>query len=90
LSVGNVLPFNIKKITNRLLSTAFYTKTIAGLTINVPVVYMARYVIVLRREVKHHYEGHWKGWALKIETFWALKWQRAKQVPFKPQKIELR
>ncbi len=38
-------------------------------TINVHVVYMARYVIVLRRTVQHHYEGHWKGWALKIETF---------------------
>ncbi len=28
---------------------------------------MARYIMVLR--VQHHYEGHWKGWALKIETF---------------------
>ncbi len=26
---------------------------------------------------KIHFEGHWNGWALKIETFWALKWQRA-------------
>ncbi len=25
------------------------------------------------------HEGHWKGWALKIETFWTLKWPRAKQ-----------
>ncbi len=23
--------------------------------------------------MQHHYEGHWKGWALKIETFWAQK-----------------
>jgi hypothetical protein len=21
-----------------------------------------------------HYKGYWKGWALEIETFWALKW----------------
>jgi hypothetical protein len=31
-----------------------------------------------------HFEGDWKGMALKIETFWALKWQRAKRVPFRP------
>jgi hypothetical protein len=31
-----------------------------------------------------HFEGDWKGLALKIETFWALKWQRAKRVPFRP------
>jgi hypothetical protein len=24
-----------------------------------------------------HYKGHCKGWALKIETFWALIWQLA-------------
>ncbi len=44
--------------------TALLSTTI---TINVPVVFMARYVMILRGE--HHYEGHWKGWALKIETF---------------------
>ncbi len=27
-----------------------------------------------------HFEGHWKGWALKIETFWALKWSRCFEV----------
>jgi hypothetical protein len=26
------------------------------------------------------------GWALEIKTFWALKWQRAKRVPFEPKK----
>jgi hypothetical protein len=31
-----------------------------------------------------NFEGHWKRLALKIETFWALKWQRAKRVPFGP------
>jgi hypothetical protein len=25
-------------------------------------------------KVQHHYSGHWKGWALKIETFLGLKW----------------
>jgi hypothetical protein len=29
-----------------------------------------------------HFDGHWKGWALKLRIFWALKWQRAKRVPF--------
>ncbi len=29
-----------------------------------------------------HYEGHWKGWAWKQRLFWALKWLRAKRVPF--------
>ena len=22
---------------------------------------------------KSHYKGQWKGWAMKVETFWALK-----------------
>jgi hypothetical protein len=35
-------------------------------TINVPCVFMARYVMILRGQ--HHYEGHRKGCALKIET----------------------
>jgi hypothetical protein len=31
-----------------------------------------------------HFEGHWKGWALKIETFFGpWEWQRAKQAPFR-------
>jgi hypothetical protein len=30
-----------------------------------------------------------RGWALKIETFWALKWQRAKHVLFWPKKVEI-
>jgi hypothetical protein len=29
-----------------------------------------------------HFDGHWKEWAFKIETFLALKLQRAKRVPF--------
>jgi hypothetical protein len=37
---------------------------------------------------KIHYEGHWKGWALEIKTFWALKWLRAKREPFSPKKVE--
>jgi hypothetical protein len=30
--------------------------------------------------VQHHYEGHWKGWALKIETFLGPEMARAKPV----------
>jgi hypothetical protein len=36
--------------------------------------------------VQHHYEGHWKGWALKIETFLGPEMARAKRVPFGPKK----
>jgi hypothetical protein len=36
-----------------------------------------------------HYEGHYKGWALKSSLFWALKWQRAQQVLFGPKKVEI-
>jgi hypothetical protein len=35
-----------------------------------------------------HFKGHWKGWALKIDTFWDLNWQRAQGVPFGPKKVE--
>ncbi len=55
-----------------------------GITINVPVVFMARYVMVLR--VQHHYEGHWKGWALKITVFLGSEMARAKRVSFGPKK----
>jgi hypothetical protein len=37
-----------------------------SVTINVPVVYMAPDIMILMGEI--HFEGHWKGWALKIET----------------------
>ncbi len=47
------------------------------LTINVPVVFIARYIMVFGG-VQHHYEGHWKGWALKIETFLGPEMARAK------------
>ncbi len=30
--------------------------------------------------MQHHYEGHWKGWALKIETFLGPEMARAKVV----------
>jgi hypothetical protein len=38
--------------------------------------------------VQHHYEGHWKGWALKIETFLGPEMSQAKRVPFGPKKVE--
>jgi hypothetical protein len=37
--------------------------------------------------VQHHYEGHWKGWALKIKTFLGPEMARAKRVPFLPKKV---
>ncbi len=61
-----------------------------NLTLNVPVVFMARYVMILRgATVQHHYEGHWKGWALKIKTFLGPEMARVKRVPFGPKKVEL-
>ncbi len=48
------------------------------LTINGAVVYMPRDVMILMGKI--HFEGHWKGRALKIETF------QAKRVPFWPEK----
>jgi hypothetical protein len=47
---------------------------------------MARYVMVLR--VQHHYKGHWKGWALKTETFLGPEMTREKRVLFGPKKVE--
>ncbi len=45
------------------------------------------YLMVLRGA--HHYEGHWKGWALKIETFLGPEMARAKRVPSGPKKVEI-
>jgi hypothetical protein len=36
-----------------------------------------------------HLEGHWKEWALKIETFLDPDQPGAKGVPFGPQKVEI-
>ncbi len=38
--------------------------------------------------MQHHYEGLWKGWALKIETFLGPEMARAKRVPFGPKKVD--
>ncbi len=48
---------------------------------------MAQYVMVLRGATSLH-EGHWKGWALEIETFLGPEMARAKRVPFGPKKVE--
>ncbi len=37
--------------------------------------------------VRNGFEGHWKGGLWKSRLFWALKWQRAKRVPFWPKKV---
>ncbi len=57
------------------------------LTINEPVVYMVRYVMVEAGKI--HSEGRWMGWDLEIKTFWALKWLQAKRVPFGLKKVEI-
>jgi hypothetical protein len=40
-----------------------------SITINVPVVYMSRYVRNGFEACNINYKGRWKGWALEIETF---------------------
>ena len=37
------------------------------LTIYGPMIYTAPYVMCLMGQI--HYKGHWKGWAMKVETF---------------------
>ena len=34
-----------------------------------------------------HYKGHWKGWAMKVETFLGPETTRAKRVLFGPKKV---
>ena len=41
-----------------------------------PMIYTAQYVI--------HYKGHWKGWAIKVETFLGPETARAKRELFGP------
>ncbi len=43
------------------------TYSVVRITINVPVVFMARYVMVLRGVTS--LRGHWKGWAQKCRDF---------------------
>jgi hypothetical protein len=59
------------------------------LTINVPVVFMTRYIMVLRDAMQHHYEGHWKGWALKIKIFLGPEMSLTLLMPFGPKKVEI-
>jgi hypothetical protein len=50
------------------VSAKTVTKKISGLcTFKVPVVYMAQDLMFLMGE--NHFEGDWKGWAVKIKTF---------------------
>jgi hypothetical protein len=80
---------------SRLVTITTSTTTFSGrrigalqkrITINAPVVYMARDVGNDSDAGNIHYEGHWKGWALKSRLFWALKWQQAKRVQYGPKK----
>jgi hypothetical protein len=75
----NTIMFSKSGTKGQLLST------VSVITINVPVVFMARYVMVLRGATS--LRGDWKGWALKIETFLGPEMARAKRVPFGPKKV---
>ncbi len=56
-------------------------EVIVLITINVPVVYRARYVMALRR-ARSITRGIGRGGPWKSRLFWAPKWLRAKGVPF--------
>ncbi len=57
------------------------------ITINVPVVFMAQYVMVLRDGTL--LQGALEGGAPKIETFLGPEMAQAKRVPFGPKKVEI-
>jgi hypothetical protein len=59
-----------------------------NITINVPVVYMARYIMVLMR-ARSITRGIGRSGPWKIYTFWALKWIRARGVQFGSKKVEI-
>jgi hypothetical protein len=66
-----------------LVSTLKYFRTFLlyvahTVTINVPVVYMAQYVMILRRAISIT-RGIGRGGPWKSRLFWALKWQQAKR-----------
>jgi hypothetical protein len=57
------------------------------ITINVTVIYMARYVMVLRR-ARSTTRGIGRGGPWKSRLLWDLKWLRAKRVPFGLKKVD--
>jgi hypothetical protein len=59
------------------------------ITINVPVVYMARYVRNGFKVCKIHYERHQKGGALKIATFLGPEMATSKASAIWAQKVEI-
>ncbi len=93
----------ITKITFRKDFSYTFHITKHGITINVPAVYMARYVHCKKRLsifpssagmplAKLEY-GQWHpGWGRENRkpffTYRGLKWQRAKRVPFGPKKVD--
>ena len=38
---------------------------------------------------QRHYTGHWKGWAMNVETFLGPETARAKRELFGPKKVEV-
>ncbi len=67
------------------LMTLLATPLDCAITINVPAFYMARYLMVLRR-TRSITRGIGRSWPWKSSLFRALKWLRAKRVPFGPKK----
>jgi hypothetical protein len=64
-----------------------FSSLVILMRVNVPVAYMAQYVMVL--SVQHHYEGHWMGWALKIETFLGPEMATSEASAIWAQKIQI-
>jgi hypothetical protein len=73
---------------HRLTTGALHANRRLTINVPVPVVYMGRDEMILMWAT--FIEGHWNGWALKVETFLGSKWPRAKRVPFGPKKAENR
>ncbi len=64
-----------------------FSSLVILMRVNVPVVYMAQYVMVL--SVQHHYEGNWKGWALKTATFLGPEMATSEASAIWAQKIQI-
>jgi hypothetical protein len=68
-------------------TTTLHNSTRVHKTTNVPVVFMAQYIMILRGATS--LRGALEGVALKIKTFLGPEMARAKRVPFGPKKVEI-
>jgi hypothetical protein len=79
-SIPLIQGLSLFHITGHLVTLTQYSLS-TTLTINVPVVYMARDEMCLMRT--NPFRGLLEGVGPESRLFWALKWQRAKRAPFR-------